>query len=83
MNDPRPSKSKRARAKTRPVPREKIPNRTTFSARVDKDLLKRVDVATKRRRSGQPSFNRTDALHAALTMWAAAEEADAAKGGAQ
>ena len=59
--------------------RPKIPNRAAFSARVDRDLLARVDAAAKARAKSQPSFNRTDALHEALTLWVAREDA---KGGA-
>ena len=59
--------------------RRKIPNRVEFTARVDKDLLALVDAAVDARAKAQPSFNRTDALHLALTAWVAAESA---KGGA-
>lgn len=79
MSEPTTSKISRPRARKRRMARQKIPNRADFTARVDKDLLAQVDAIVEVRRKSQPSFNRTDALHQALTLWVAAE---AAKGGA-
>mgnify|MGYP003526619752 CR=1 FL=1 len=66
------------------VGRPKIEGLKSLNVRLLDAQITALDsvVAAEQSRRNDPGFNRTDALHAALTMWAAAEEADAAKGGA-